>query len=247
MMDSEHTYNSSRNGDNGHAAGQGVEPDTRQDVEQGAGSHGELYRHGHDTPGSDAAAQPLLTDSARAIEAILLAAIEPVRPGLLAELLEIPVAAVEKLCNALGDRYENEKRGFILGQVAGGYRLQTHPDMAPFLERFAMERLSPRLSGAALETLAIVAYKQPVSKAQMAALRGVNVDGVVKLLSQRGYIAVKGNAPGPGRPALYGTTSLFLESLGLDRIDDLPPVHSLIPSSDADLSGIEDRFRDQSG
>jgi len=247
MMDSENVPDSSWIGYNGYVAGQNVEPDTEQDAGRGMDSHGELYWNIDNTRERDTTTQSHLTDSERAVEAILLAAIEPVRPGLLAELLEIPVAAVEKLCNSLGDRYEYEKRGFILGRVAGGYRLQTHPDMAPFLERFAMERLSPRLSGAALETLAIIAYKQPVSKAQMAALRGVNVDGVVKLLSQRGYIAVKGHAPGPGRPALYSTTSLFLESLGLNGIDDLPPAHSLIASSDADLSGIEDRFRDQSG
>ena len=99
--------------------------------------------------------------------------------------------------------------------MAGGYRYQTHPDMAPFVERFAMEGVSSRLSSAALETLAIVAYRQPVSRAQIAALRGVNVDGVVRLLEQRGYIDAVGHAPGPGQPVLYGTTPAFLEKLGL--------------------------------
>lgn len=234
MRDNDHMYD--LHGDSGYG----------RDSGQAVNGHGEQHYQDRDPTDHNAASEPVLTETERAIEAILLAAIEPVRPGLLAELLEIPATAVEELCFSLGARYEKEKRGFMLAKVAGGYRLQTHPDMAPFLERFAMERLSPRLSSAALETLAVIAYKQPVSKAQVAALRGVNVDGVVKLLSQRGYITVKGNAPGPGRPALYGTTSLFLESLGLNSVEDLPPVHDLIPSSDSDLSGIEDRFRDQS-
>ena len=117
----------------------------------------------------------------------------------------------------------------MLARVAGGYRYQTHPDLAPFVERFAMEGVSSRLSSAALETLAIVAYRQPVSRAQIAALRGVNVDGVVRLLEQRGYINAVGHAPGPGQPVLYGTTAAFLERLGLYNLDELPPVEELLP------------------
>jgi segregation and condensation protein B len=184
------------------------------------------------------------TETERAIEAILISAIEPVRPGLLAELLEIPSVDVEQICDALSERYEQECRGFILARVAGGYRMQTHPDLAAYMERFAMERMSPRLSSAALETLAIVAYKQPISKAQVGAIRGVNVDGVIKLLSQRGYIEVSGYAEGPGRPVLYSTTSQFLEGLGLDGLDELPPVSDLVPSGESELSAIEDRFKD---
>ncbi len=117
----------------------------------------------------------------------------------------------------------------MLARVAGGYRYQTHPDMAPFVERFAMEGVSSRLSSAALETLAIVAYRQPVSRAQIAALRGVNVDGVVRLFEQRGYINAVGHAPGPGQPVLYGTTPAFLERLGLYDLGELPPVEELLP------------------
>ncbi len=184
------------------------------------------------------------TETERAIEAILISAIEPVRPGLLAELLEIPLTDVEQSCNVLSERYVREGRGFILARVAGGYRLQTHPDLAVYMERFAMERMSPRLSSAALETLAVIAYKQPISKAQVAAIRGVNVDGVIKLLSQRGYIEVSGYAEGPGRPALYSTTMQFLEGLGIDNLGELPPVSDLVPSEESELSAIEDRFKD---
>ena len=102
----------------------------------------------------------------------------------------------------------------MVARIAGGVRFQTHPDLAPYVERFANRDVSHRLSTAALETLAIVAYRQPVSRGQISALRGVNVDGVTRLLEQRGYIAVVGHADGPGQPALFGTTDLFLERLG---------------------------------
>lgn len=101
---------------------------------------------------------------------------------------------------------------------------------------------SPRLSAAALETLAIVAYKQPVSRAQIAAFRGVNVDGVVRLLEHRGYIAAVGHAPGPGQAILYATTDAFLERLGLDRLEQLPPVEDLLPGPEA-LDQLEDQLR----
>jgi segregation and condensation protein B len=165
----------------------------------------------------------------RAIEAILLVAVEPVPPGLLAELLEEPVEQVEGALEQLGAGYEAERRGFVLARIAGGARLQTHPDLAPYVERFANRDVSHRLSTAALETLAIVAYRQPVSRAQISSLRGVNVDGVTRLLEQRGYIEVVGRAEGPGQPALYGTTDLFLERLGMNSLAQLPPVEDFLP------------------
>jgi segregation and condensation protein B len=183
-----------------------------------------------------------LPESHRAVEAVLLSAVEPVTPGLLAELLEVPVDQIEAMCEELAEEYRASGRGFVLSRVAGGYRYQTHPDMAPFVERFAMEGVSSRLSSAALETLAIVAYKQPVSRSQIAALRGVNVDGVVRLLVQRGYIAEVGHAPGPGQPVLYGTTATFLEKLGLDRLEQLPPVEDLLPGVEV-VEQLEARLR----
>ncbi len=169
---------------------------------------------------------------ARAIEAVVLVAVEPVPVGLLAELLEVPSEQVEQTCAALAAGYEDEGRGFVLARLAGGYRYQTHPDLAPYVERFANRDVSLRLSSAALETLAIVAYRQPVSRAQISALRGVNVDGVVRLLEQRGYLARVGRAEGPGQPALYGTTELLLERLGLDHLGQLPPVEDFLPGPD---------------
>src|SRR3954463_15749132 len=148
---------------------------------------------------------------------------------MLAQLLEISVERVDELCQELAQSYENEDRGFVLVRVAGGYRFQSHPDMAAYIERFVLEGQSGRMSPAALETLAIVAYKQPVSRAQVAAIRGVNVDGVMRTLQQRGYVEEVARDPGPGQALLYGTTSLFLEKLGLDSLDDLPPLGDFVP------------------
>ncbi len=113
--------------------------------------------------------------------------------------------------------------------MAGGYRFQSHPELAPYVERFVLEGQSSRMSAAALETLAIVAYKQPVSRAQVAAIRGVNADGVIRTLQARGFVKEVGRDPGPGQAALYGTTSLLLERLGLDAISQLPPLAQFVP------------------
>ena len=182
----------------------------------------------------------------RAIEAVILVAVEPVPAGLLAELLEEPVDRVEAACDELAASYLAQGRGFTLARVAGGLRYQTHPEMAPYVERFANREVSHRLSTAALETLAIVAYRQPVSRAQISNLRGVNVDGVVRLLEQRGYIEAVGRAEGPGQPVLYGTTDLFLERLGLDRIDQLPPVEDFLPGAEV-AAELEEGLRPTAG
>ncbi|MEL7207936.1 MAG: SMC-Scp complex subunit ScpB, partial [Actinomycetota bacterium] len=155
-------------------------------------------------------------ESVRAIEAIILVADRPVSPDLLSQLIERPVEEVEALCSELALSYEAEDRGFQLQRVAGGYRYVTHPDLAPYVEQFVLEGQTSRLSAAALETLAIVAYKQPVSRAQVSAIRGVDADGVLRTLVHRGFVGEVGRDPGPGQAVLYGTTELFLERLGLD-------------------------------
>jgi segregation and condensation protein B len=174
----------------------------------------------------------LSQETRRAVEAVLMVAELPVESQLLAQLLEIPVAAVDELCAALAADYEAQDRGFVLVQVAGGWRYQSHADLAPYVERFVLEGQSARLSGAALETLAIFAYKQPVSRAQVAAIRGVNVDGVMRTLHQRGFIAEVGKDPGPGQAVLFGTTPLFLERLGLNELDGLPSLSQFVPGAD---------------
>jgi segregation and condensation protein B len=163
----------------------------------------------------------------RAIEAVLMAATEPVEPQVLAQLIERPVAEVEGLCALLAA--ECTGRGFVLTKVAGGYRFQTHPDYAPYVERYLLEGRHARLSGAALETLAVIAYKQPVTRSQLSAVRGVDVDGVVRSLLDRGYIEEVGRTEGVGHPVQYGTTRLFLERLGLESLEKLPALAELVP------------------
>jgi segregation and condensation protein B len=171
----------------------------------------------------------MASEEARAIEAILMVADEPVAPHLLAQLLEVPPARIEELCQDLADAYRNDDRGFDLVRVAGGYRFQSNGELAPYVERFVLESQSARMSAAALETLAIVAYKQPVSRAQIASIRGVNADGVIRTLQTRGFVKEVGRDPGPGQAVLYGTTSLLLERLGLDTVSQLPPLAQFVP------------------
>jgi len=170
-------------------------------------------------------------DARRAIEAVIVAATEPVEARFLAELVELALEDVERLCAELAAEYEEEGRGFMLARVAGGYRLQTHPDLAPYVERFVLEGQHVRLSGPALETLAIVAYKQPVSRAQVSAIRGVDVESTLQTLVARGYVDEVGRDPGPGTAVLYGTTTAFLERLGLDSLHDLPPLGDFVPDA----------------
>jgi segregation and condensation protein B len=168
----------------------------------------------------------------RAIEAVVLVSHDPVPTDLLAQLLEQPIALVERWCDELAAEYADHRRGFELRRVAGGYRYQTHPDQTPYVERFVLHDQKARLSGAALETLAIIAYKQPISRAQVASIRGVDPDGVIRTLQARGYIDEVGRDDGPGQAILFGTTAQFLEKLGLDTLDDLPPIAEFIPDAD---------------
>jgi segregation and condensation protein B len=178
----------------------------------------------------------------RAIEAIVMVADQPVEPGLLAQLLEVPAARVEELADALAASYAQAGHGFALVRVAGGYRFQSHPDMAAYVERFVLEGQSARLSAAALETLAIIAYKQPISRAQVASIRGVDPDGVMRTLAQRGYIEPVAKDPGPGQAILFGTTRTFLERLGLDSLSQLPPIAEFVPGADV-LEALDQTLR----
>lgn len=173
-----------------------------------------------------------LADLVRVIEAIVLVATDPVEPALLAQLLEQPVTVIVELCERLSEAYEDAGHGFQLVKVAGGYRYQTHPRYAVYVEKFVLDGQRARMSSAALETLAIVAYKQPISRAQVAAIRGVDPDGVLRTLQARGYVDQVGHDPGPGQATLWGTTSMFLEKLGLNSVADLPPLAQFVPGAD---------------
>jgi segregation and condensation protein B len=167
----------------------------------------------------------------RAVEAILLVAQEPVPSDLIAQLVEVPSATIEEVCARLAETYEAAGHGFQIAKVAGGWRFQTHPDLAPYVERFILDGQRARLSGAALETLAIIAYKQPLSRLQIASIRGVDPDAVLRTLHGRGYIAPVARDSGPGQAVLWGTTQLFLEKLGLASLADMPPIASFVPDA----------------
>jgi len=175
---------------------------------------------------------PLDAETVRAIEAIIMVAVEPVPTELLAQLLEQPTVVIDRLCAELADAYAEAGHGFQLTKVAGGYRYQTHPDLSPYVERFLLDGQRARMSGAALETLAIIAYKQPLSRAQVASIRGVDPDGVIRTLQARGYVTEVGRDSGPGQAILFGTTPSFLEKLGVNSLSDLPPIVEFVPGAD---------------
>ena len=167
------------------------------------------------------------------LEAILLLADEPLPAGHIGEVLETPRVEVEASLRKLAEGYAAEDRGFVLREVAGGWRFYTHPDCAPWLERFVQGRKSARLSAAALEVLSIVAYRAPISRAQIAEIGGVDSDGVVRTLLGRDLIAESGRDSGPGSPLLLTVSRSFLERMGLRSTDDLPPLADFIPDSEA--------------
>lgn len=164
------------------------------------------------------------------LEAMLCVAIEPVTAEEMADLVDADATLVTATMRSLRDACIDERRGFVFTELASGWVMQSAPQVAEWVTRFANRDVSHRLSAAALETLAIIAYRQPISRAQITALRGVNVDGVSRLLEQRGYIEEQGRAAGPGQPILYGTTELFLDRLGLAALADLPPIEEFMPS-----------------
>ena len=193
-------------------------------------------------PGNPSDAAEADGGTVRAIEAMLMVAVEPVPTDLLAQLLEQPAALVERLCAELAAAYDAAGHGFQLVRVAGGYRYQSHPDCAAYVERFLLDGQRARMSPAALETLAIVAYKQPLSRAQIAAIRGVDPDGVLRTLQARGYVTEVARDHGPGQAVLFGTTALFLEKLGLAALADLPPIVEFVPGADV-VEALEHSLR----
>jgi len=170
-----------------------------------------------------------------ALEAILLVIDEPVSSVLLAQVLEEPTARIESTLTELTHEYKSTGRGFEVRQVANGWRFYTRGHYAPYVERFVLDGQQIRLTQAALETLAVVAYKQPVTRSRVAAIRGVNCDGVIKTLVTRGLVEECGTEPESGAH-LYRTTKLFLEKVGINTVSDLP---SLAPFLPADINELD--------
>lgn len=170
-----------------------------------------------------------------ALEALLLVVDSPAGEDVLASALGQPVTRVVEALQRLRDGYAGTGRGIDLRQVAQGWRLHTRDVYAPYVERFLLDGQRARLTRAALETLAVVAYRQPVTRSRVAAVRGVNVDGVMRTLLARGLIEEMGTDPDT-HGVLYSTTELFLERLGLSGLDELPPIAPLLP----DIDSIDD-------
>jgi segregation and condensation protein B len=175
----------------------------------------------------------------RALESLLFVSDEPVAAVVLAQALDVERREADELCEELARAYEERGAGIVLRSVAGGWRLATHPEAAPVVERYVLSSRHARLTKAALETLAIVAYKQPVTRHQISSIRGVNSEGVLRALTDRGLVAEVGRDERPGRPLLYGTTPEFLEKLGLPSLSALPPLAPLLGNG-ADGGSQED-------
>ena len=165
------------------------------------------------------------------LEAVLMVADQPLDPAILATAVGYPVAEVVAALEALSAEYTEQGRGFALRNVAGGWRFYTRDEYAAVVEGFVLEGQQARLTQAALETLAVVAYKQPVSRARVSAIRGVNVDGVMRTLLTRGLVEEAGQ-DGETGANLYRTTSYFLERIGVTSIDELPELAPYLPEMD---------------
>jgi segregation and condensation protein B len=167
-----------------------------------------------------------------ALEAVLMVVEEPVEELALASALGLPAARVRELLAELVGDYDESGRGFELRHVAGGWRIYSRAEYAPVVERFVLDGQTARLTQAALETLAIVAYRQPVSRARVGAIRGVNVDAVMRTLVTRGLVEEAGTDPESGA-LLYRTTRYFLHRIGLSTVDELPALAPYLPEVDA--------------
>ncbi|MFC0545708.1 SMC-Scp complex subunit ScpB [Kutzneria chonburiensis] len=178
---------------------------------------------------------PDLSDDATlyaALESLLLVVDSPAEDELLASTLEQPVKRIRQAMEALSARYTESGSGIDLRRVGDGWRMHTRDTYAPYVEKLLLDGQRAKLTRAALETLAVIAYRQPVTRSRVAAVRGVNVDGVIRTLVTRGLIEETGNDPDTGG-ILYRTTELFLERLGLSSLKDLPPIAPLLPEVDA--------------
>jgi segregation and condensation protein B len=175
-----------------------------------------------------------------ALEAILMVVDEPVGDVTLAQVTERPTDEVAAALRGLAAEYDEQNRGFELREVAGGWRFYTRASASAYVEKFVLDGQQARLTQAALETLAVVAYRQPVSRQRVSAVRGVNVDGVMRTLLARGLVEEAGH-DGEGGSTLYRTSSYFLERLGLRSIDQLPELAPFLPDMDAldDMAGSQ--------
>jgi len=168
-----------------------------------------------------------------AVEAALFAADEPLTPRKLVAAAQLEdLAEARRLVSRLKESYDADGTAFQVEEIAGGWQLRTRPEFHPWLVRLRQTNPAPRLSNAALETLAIIAYKQPLTRADIEKIRGVKCDELLRHLMEKGLIRITGRHDSLGRPVLYGTTKVFLQVFGLNSLKDLPEVEQLRPPSD---------------
>lgn len=192
------------------------------------------------TESEDLSQDQLTAPSLRAaLEAILMVIDEPVKIEILAQITNTPIDDVDKELQAIAFDLEENQNGYLLKQVAGGWRFYTNEACWPVVEKFVKEGQPAKLTQASLETLAVVAYKQPVSKGRISAIRGVNVDSVIRTLVNRGLIEEAG-IEHESQSILYRTTNYFLERLGINDLTQLPPVADYLP----DMSALDDLIED---
>jgi segregation and condensation protein B len=166
-------------------------------------------------------------------EALLFVSDEPVSAVKLSELLGCGLGETDEVLTTLSSQFSEEERGIQLREVAGGWRLYTHPAHHDLIERFVLSWDTHKLSQAALETLSVVAYNQPATRMMIASIRGVNSDGVISSLVEKGLIKEVGRDNSPGSPLLYGTTKAFLEKFGLKSLKGLPPLEDYAPNEES--------------
>lgn len=201
--------------------------------QQPAATPDERTDAGTDEPSSDGAdlrPQPPLRQG---LEALLFLADEPLDLATMAEALEIDEEVAGRAVEELATEYERDQRGMEIRSAGGGWRMYSADGARPVLERWALVGRSGRLTQAALETLSVIAYKQPISRQDIGDIRGVNADGAVRSLVARGYVQEVGRDGGPGQAVLYGTTHAFLERLGLSSLEELPPLTDYLPEAPA--------------
>ncbi|KGM14501.1 SMC-Scp complex subunit ScpB [Cellulomonas bogoriensis] len=207
-------------------AGHEVPADTGEPARSPAPAVDELAFDVHDLPGGARAA----------LEAVLMVADEPVASVRLATVLGLPTATVEQELDALAAQYRAHDRGFELRHAGSGWRFYSSPAMADVVSRFVLDGQTARLTQAALETLAVIAYRQPVTRGQVSAVRGVNVDSVVRTLAARGLVVEVGTEPSGA--VLYGTSPYFLERMGMTSLDELPPLAPYLPDIET-MTGVD--------
>ncbi len=177
-----------------------------------------------------------------ALEAILFVTESPVPVGELAEVLEIGVEAASELLADLENSLSERGSGLVLREAAGGWRLYSRPEAYPYLERFSSSATARKLTAAALETLAVIAYRQPLGRSQISEIRGVDSESSVRTLERLGLIEEAGRLSFPGNPAVYRTTDLFLEKVGINDVDQLPPLADHVPPAEV-VEVLEETFR----